>query len=215
MRGRNYERQIGRRGTEPIGVILAGGRGRRMGGSKATVELGGKPLIAYPHGAMAAVLGDVVVLAKPDTQLPTLPGATVWIESQPRHHPLIGIVEALGLAGGRPVLICASDLPFVTPELLRRLATEDACGAPAVIASERGQMQPLLGRYEPQALGLLRSAAIEGGAPLRDQVGAIAPRLVEVEDQELLLNVNAPEDLLRAAAILDRRRMPAGVRRGH
>jgi molybdopterin-guanine dinucleotide biosynthesis protein A len=37
-------------------------------------------------------------------------------------------------------------------------------------------------------------------------VRGIGPRLVEVEDPDELFNVNAPEDLLHAAALLDRRR---------
>ncbi len=201
----------GRR-ERPVGVILAGGRGRRMGGSKAMVELGGRPLISYPLRAMTMVLDDVVVLAKADTQLPALPGATVWIEPQAQHHPLIGIMQSLGLAGGRPVVVCAADLPFVTPLLIRRLAVEDSGGAPAVVAGAGSSMQPLLGRYEPEALRLL--PASPGDRPLRDQIAEIGPRLLEVEEPELLFNVNAPEDLLGAAAILDRRRVTAGARPG-
>jgi molybdopterin-guanine dinucleotide biosynthesis protein A len=124
---------------EPIGVILAGGRGQRMGGAKATVMLGGRPLITYPLRALSAVLDDVVVQAKADTELPSLPGTTVWIESEPHRHPLIGIVEALGLAGGRPVLVCAVDIPFVThrdrrPSSPARAASCSRCSA----ATSRG-----------------------------------------------------------------------------
>ena len=39
--------------------------------------------------------------------------------------------------------------------------------------------------------------------PLRGLVAAIGPRLVEVGDAEELFNVNAPDDLLRAEAILE------------
>jgi molybdopterin-guanine dinucleotide biosynthesis protein A len=193
-----------RRRAQPVGVILAGGRGRRMGGSKATVELRGVPLISYPLEAMTPVLDDVVVLAKADTQLPSLPGATVWIESHPQHHPLVGIVQAISLAGGRAVLVCAADLPFVTPLLIRALALEDAEGAPAVVAVSAGLMQPLLARYEPEALRLLPGTP--GDRPLREHVSAIGPKLLEVDSPEALFNVNAPEDLLSAAAILDHRR---------
>ena len=108
--------------SEPIGVILAGGRGRRMGGTKATVLLRGRPLVSYPLEALSAALAEVVLLAKADTELPSLPGTTVWIESDPLHHPAVGIIQALGLAGGRSVLVCAADLPFVTPGLVRELA---------------------------------------------------------------------------------------------
>jgi molybdopterin-guanine dinucleotide biosynthesis protein A len=99
-------------------------------------------------------------------------------------------------------LVCALDLPFVSPELVKRLAAEDPSGAPAVVASRRGAMQPLLGCYQPSALELLGPAT---DRPLRELVAAIKPRLVEVEDPDELFNVNAPDDLLRAAATLDRR----------
>jgi molybdenum cofactor guanylyltransferase len=129
----------------------------------------------------------------------------VWIEPQMPRHPLHGIVEALGLAGGRPVLVCAADLPFVTPELVSSLARADSGGAPAVIAAGADGPQPLLGCYQPAAARPLAEAAREG-APVRAAVDALGPRLLQVDDPELLFNVNAPEDLLHAAAILDRRR---------
>ena len=46
--------------------------------------------------------------------------------------------------------------------------------------------------------------AAEG--PLRSEVAAIGPRLLEVEDRSAFFNVNTPEDLLVAEAILDRGR---------
>jgi molybdenum cofactor guanylyltransferase len=197
---------------EPVGVVLAGGLGRRLGGAKATVELRGRPLICYPLEALAAVLEEVAVIAKADTPLPSLPGVTVWIEPQAPRHPLHGIVEALGLAGGRPVLACAADLPFVTPALVSSLAFADPGGAPAVIAASAGEPQPLLGCYRPEAAHPLAAAARDG-APVREAVDALGPRLVEVGDPELLFNVNAPEDLLQAAAILDRRSRRTPTRR--
>lgn len=206
MKGPNFKRARERPANEPIGVILAGGRGRRMGGSKATVELCGKPLISYPLKAMEAALSEVVVLAKADTELPNLPGATVWIEPDPRRHPLVGVMQALALAGGRTVLICAGDLPFVAPELLRRLAGEDPRGSPAVLAAEHGQMQPLLGCYQPRAAELLAAASEAADRPVREAVEAIAPLLFEVEDPDELFNVDAPDDLLMATAMIDRRR---------
>lgn len=203
MRRSGHEPRAQRKRPKPVGVVLAGGLGRRIGGAKATVELAGRPLICYPLEALAAALDEVAVLAKADTELPSLPGATVWVEPQLHHHPLVGISQALALAGGRPVLVCAVDLPFVSPELITRLADEDPRGAPAVIAGRRGRIQPLLGCYQPGAMELLGEA---GNRPLRELVAAIKPRLVEVEDPDALFNVNAPDDLLRAAAALDRRR---------
>ena len=58
-----------------------GGLGRRIGGSKATVMLGDRPLISYPLEALAgSALGEVAIIAKAETELPSLPGVSVWIE---------------------------------------------------------------------------------------------------------------------------------------
>ena len=187
--------------TEPIGVVLAGGAGRRLGGSKAIAQLGGRPLISYPLQALRGAVHDVAVVAKAGTALPPLHGVAVWREPDEPRHPLTGIVEALARAGGRPVLICAADLPFVTPAALVALIRADAHGAPAVIAAgPDGSLQPLLGRYLAPAASLLAPAAREAILPVRAAVAAIGPRIVDLGDPELLFNVNSPQDL-RAAEI--------------
>lgn len=189
----------GRR-TPPIGVVLAGGRGRRLGGGKAVVELRGRPLISYPLAALGAALSDVVVLAKPGTELPDLPGQAVWLERCVEQHPLVGIRCALERAGARAVLVCAVDLPLVTPELVGRLAVSDP-RAPVVVARHRDAIQPLLGRYRPEALGPLRAADL--GLPMREVVASLVPAFVEVDDPLELFNVNAPAELARAAELLE------------
>jgi molybdopterin-guanine dinucleotide biosynthesis protein A len=182
-----------------IGVVLAGGRGRRMGGSKLGVLLHGRPLIAYPLQALAAALDDVAVIAKPGVELPELPELPelmVWIEPEEPHHPLVGIVAALELAGGRPIVTCPADMPFVSPSLIVRLSQTRPKGAPAVITAHAGQTQPLLGCYQPEAASLLADAARRAEVRTRDAVAAISPRVLEVEDPVELINVNSPEDLL-------------------
>ena len=188
----------------PIGVILAGGVGRRIGGSKAAVQLAGQPLITYPLDAVRTALGDVAVIAKADTQLPSLPGVTVWVEPDSPRHPVLGIIQALAVADGRSVVVCAVDLPFVTPELIYRLATADLGRSPAVVACRDTDVQPLLGCYAPRALHPLRSL-LAAHPPVRELVGSLHPRMLDVGDHELLFDIDSPEDLLHAAAILDGR----------
>lgn len=188
-----------------MGVILAGGLGRRLGGSKAVVQLAGRPLISYPLAAVQTALGDVAIIAKADSQLPSLSGVTVWVEPDTPRHPLVGIVQALALAEGRSVVVCAVDLPFVTPELIYRLATTDLRKAPAVVACSGADTQPLLGCYGPRAIELLHESELASEPPLQDFLASIGPLRLEVGDPELLFNIDSPEDLLHAAAILDRR----------
>ncbi|HEX4280480.1 MAG TPA: NTP transferase domain-containing protein [Solirubrobacteraceae bacterium] len=194
--------------TRPVGAILAGGGGRRIGGDKAIVELNGRPLISYPLEAVRQALGHVAILAKADTKLPYVSGVTVWIEPDARRHPLVGITQALALADGRPVLVCGADLPFVTTKLVQRLAKANPGRAPAVVASADGVIQPLLGCYQRRALELLRRGAQDVSRPVRDSVAAIDPVLLEVDDPDEVFDVDSPADLLQAAAMLDRRVAP-------
>ena len=179
---------------QPIGVILAGGVGRRIGGDKAVVMLNGRPLISYPLRAMGIVTPDLAVVAKADTRLPDLPGVSVWFEPEQPRHPLVGIVHALQRAGGRPVLVCAADMPLITAAVLRSLARADAGRAPAVIATSEGALQPHLGLYLPAAGPLLAQAAQAADQPLRAVVSGLRPALVEVPEG-VLFNVNTPDDL--------------------
>jgi molybdenum cofactor guanylyltransferase len=203
----------GRGGRTPIGVVLAGGAGRRIGGGKAMVALDRRPLISYPLEAVWRALGNVTIVAKPDTELPSVPGVTVWIEPRQPQHPLTGILHALSLAEGRPVLVCAGDMPLVTSELVGVIAGTAPGRAVAVVASIASGLQPLLGCYEPAALPQLAEAARDPEIRLRDAVSALRPAAVEVEEPELLFNVNTPDDLLQAAAMLDRRRLRGGTTR--
>jgi molybdopterin-guanine dinucleotide biosynthesis protein A len=189
----------------PVGVILAGGPGNRIGGNKADVALQGEPLLQYALRSMRQVLTDVAIIAKPQTVLPRLDGAMVWVEPDEPVHPMLGVGEALALAGGRPVLVCPLDLPFISSRLLTQLAATERGARPAVIAACRGVARPLVGCYAPAAAPLV-SAAAHRQASLEDTVRELDPRLVEVDDELELFDVNTPDDLLQAAAMLDRRR---------
>ena len=166
------------------------------------VELAGKPLVAWPLVALAAELDEVAVVAKEATPLPEGLAAEVWVEPSEEFHPRAGILAALERAAGRAVLVCAGDMPLVTPQLVRELAGADAEGAPAVVPLAGGRVEPLLARYEPAASAGLRAANPD--APLTEAVLGLRPRLLEVADLRPFLNVNTPEDLATAAQFLSR-----------
>jgi molybdopterin-guanine dinucleotide biosynthesis protein A len=198
---------------DPIGVVLAGGVGRRIGGSKAIVELRGTPLVLYPLRALQAVLAEVVVVAKQGSALPPLPGVPIWLEPAEPRHPLAGIVHALEAAGAaadveglaREILVSAGDLPFLDPELVEQLVHADAHGAPAVVPRAGGRLQPLLARYAPAAYAPLAAALQTDPLPsLTDAVAALEPCVLECDDERPFFNVNLPEDLLTAAGLFDR-----------
>lgn len=175
-----------------IGVVLAGGAGRRLGAPKAVAALGGRPLIEYPLDALRQVTGSVVVVAKRDTELPA--GMARWDEPDDPRHPIAGITHALERASA-PILVCAADMPFVSREVLRLLAAELRPQVKAAVAVCEGKLEPLLGAYAPEALDALREAT--PGEPLRRTVESLEPALVDVQPG-VVFNVNTPADLAEA-----------------
>jgi molybdopterin-guanine dinucleotide biosynthesis protein A len=189
---------------EVLGAILAGGYGTRLGLPKATAGLGDRALLEYPLGALEAAGIETVIVAKEDTPLPA-GAAPVWREPFEPVHPLLGIVTALERSEGRAVLACGCDLPFITPALAAAIAGTDAR---LVVPRAGHRLHPLLARYTAPLLPRLREA-LEQSAPLQETVAALDPLILDEQalrafgdPARLLFNVNTPEDLERAEALL-------------
>ena len=181
-----------------VGVVLAGGAGRRMGGAKPGTLLAGRPLISYPLAALRAVCAPVAVVAKRDSPLPPVGyGVELWREPDEPRHPLAGILEALRRADGHPVVVLACDLPLVTADVVRALVA--APGELAVVARSGDDLQPLCARYEPAALD--RLSGLDPSVRLLDAVAALRPAFVDVPG-DVLLNVNDDADLAAVEHVL-------------
>lgn len=192
--------------VEPVrGVVLAGGQGRRLGGDKSMVQLGGRPLLLRPIDAMRAAGLDVAVVAKPDTRLPDLGAAvTIWREPQTPHHPLVGIAHALR-ACHAPIVVCAGDMPFVPAGVFALLAQ---CAGEVTVAASTHALQPVLGRYAPAVLDVI-DAAIAEQRSMRGFIASLGGRVQTIGPDQLrpfgdpdafMRDVDTPEDLRTADA---------------
>lgn len=190
-------------------AILAGGRSRRMGVPKATLELGGRALALRAVDAAVAAGLDAAVVAPLGAALPVLPrGVMLWREpgGSSEAHPARGLVTALEACGG-PVVALACDLPLVPPGLLAWLASLDG----TVMLRFAGATQPLLARWEVGALPELR-AALQGGGSLRRAAVSAGATCIDEEDlrrfgepARFLADVDTPADLARVERLLRER----------
>jgi molybdopterin-guanine dinucleotide biosynthesis protein A len=171
-------------------AVLAGGRGSRIGGDKALVELAGRPLIEYPLAAAHAAGLEAVVVAKRQTRLPPL-DVRVLIEPDEPTHPLTGIVTALERF--EAVIAIPCDMPLLDADDLSALAAmpEDV----AVLTSD----QPLPALYRASVLAQLRQALDAGRSVRSTQAQSSAPAAIASTDAApRLLSVNTPPDLAEA-----------------
>lgn len=182
-----------------VGVVLAGGRGRRLGGvGKASLALHGRPLLSYPLAALGGVFTRTAVVAKADNKVLPLPvGAELWIEPDEPRHPLIGIATALRRAGGSAVFVCAADLPLISIDEIRAILLADDVhrGSPpgVVVPRAGGRLQPLCALYRPVVLAAVERAGRH--AALTSVVTGLEPLIVERRDADPYTNVNTRKEL--------------------
>jgi molybdenum cofactor guanylyltransferase len=190
-------------GAAPLGALLAGGRGSRLGGAKATAEVYGRPLLAWSLDALREAVPDVVVIAKPETPLPPC-DAPVHRDEPPDFHPRHGIVSALRRADGRAVVVVPCDMPLVPPALLEVLLDVIDDGAPAAVPRTEGRIHPLCAAYAAEALQHLERA--DHDEPLTRTLDSLGVVILDADAAaDRMLNVNTRADLAVAELLLSRR----------
>nr|WP_121012180.1 molybdenum cofactor guanylyltransferase [Saccharothrix australiensis] len=167
-------------------VILAGGRGSRLGGvDKAAVEIAGRTLLDHALGAVRDA-GRVVVVGPAKD----VPGVAWAREEPPGGGPVAGLAAGLAHVAAGLVVVLAVDQPGVTRATVGRLL---ATGAPAVLVDDGGHRQWLAGLWPT---GALRSAlpAEPRGVALRSVLGPLDPVAVPALPGEAR-DVDTPSDL--------------------
>jgi molybdopterin-guanine dinucleotide biosynthesis protein A len=169
---------------EVTGVLLVGGASRRFGSPKALAEFGGGTLAERAWDALAWC-DERLAVGKLDDGL-SLP-FSLHDDASSVRAPLAGVVAGLRLAANDVVVALPVDCPLVTPEILKQLAS--SCAEAAV-----PQTGPLPGAYRRSALPVLARRLTDGDLALRDALGSLEVRVVQL-DTRLLANANTPEDL--------------------
>jgi molybdopterin-guanine dinucleotide biosynthesis protein A len=193
-------------------VILAGGRGSRMGGlDKAFLPLAGRPLVAHLVGRLAPQCAPIAINANGDPVrfasfgLPILPDSA---EGQP--GPLAGILAALDWAhgiGAEAVMTAAVDTPFLPPDLAGRLRLAAGPSGAAIAASPdaagRIRPHPTFGLWPVRARDGLRACLAAGERKLMLWAEALGAGVAEFAPapHDPFFNINTPEDLAAAERI--------------
>ncbi|MDR1227931.1 MAG: molybdenum cofactor guanylyltransferase [Azoarcus sp.] len=185
-------------------LILAGGDSRRMGRDKTALQLGGQSLLQRTIELMRALFPAVLLSVR--QPLGGLDAGIVQVcDGIPDAGPLAGLCAGLRRAATPWIFAVATDMPYLRPETVLRLAAR--CGAhQAVVPIVAGHPQPLAAFYAASALPAFQSAL--DGAENRSLRAALAALDVCHVDEHSLRDVDAdlqsfvdldtPEDLARA-----------------
>ncbi len=171
------------------GVLLVGGASRRFGSPKALAPVDGTTLAEHAYAVLADAFGRVLVVGKRADAL-ALPFPVVD-DGRETRAAIVGVAAALAGVETEICVVLPTDMPRVTPALLRSLAdaVRDTGADAATFATG-----PLPAALRVRALSVVERRIASGDLALHAAFAELATVTVPA-DLELLRNVNTPADL--------------------
>jgi len=196
-----------------VGVLLAGGLARRFGGGdKCLIELCGKPLLSHVLERARPQVGRLILNANGDPARFAEYGLDVVADVvEGFAGPLAGILTVLewtrdNVPDAKWVASFPTDAPVLPTDLVARLlAAVDEQGADMACAQSNGRSHPVIAIWPVSIADELRTALVDEDIRKIDRFTArynIAHVDFPVTDFDPFLNINAPEDLASATALL-------------
>ena len=178
-------------------VVLAGGRGSRMGGrDKPRLEVGGVTLLAHVVSGIPADV-EVIVVGPPHDGLPR---RVRFVREEPAFGgPVAALAAALPAVSTPLVGLIGADMP-AAGALLRRIVDEWDGEDALVPVDGTGRRQPLCSALDTSAMtAALDAIGDPAGRSLRDllQLVDVRDRPLDAESSALLVDIDVPEDLDR------------------
>lgn len=201
--------------TPVLGLILAGGLARRLGGGdKPLLAVGGGTILARAIDRLRPQCDQIILNANGDPSRFSFTGLPVVADSVEGHAgPLAGILAGLDWAAGHApnvttVLSVPGDCPFLPSDLHARLAAaRDHADTPLACAQSSGRRHPATGLW-PVALreDLRRALCSEGLRKVESWAARHGVAFAEwpAEPVDPFFNVNTPADAEHANRLAQR-----------
>lgn len=192
-----------------IGVILAGGQARRLGGiDKGLVEVAARPMIAWIIDALLPQVDAILINANRNAERYGQYGFPVIKDRLPNHQgPLAGFAAALAeVPADAAILTVPCDSPVPPPDLAARLSDAlESTGAELAVAHDGERLQPVYALI-PAALRDSVDAFLASGERKIDfWYARHRMATADFSDcRDLFLNLNRPDDLAQVEQLLRR-----------
>jgi molybdenum cofactor guanylyltransferase len=146
--------------AEATAIVLAGGKSSRMGRPKALLTFDSEPLIAHIVRTLQHLFGEIVVVAAPGQELPSLP-VTLVRDDIAYQGPVGGIYYGLKAADGEFSFVTSCDVAFLNSQLISYLLSQIS-EYDVVVPYWEERFQPLHAVYRRSVLPLLEGQLERG-----------------------------------------------------
>ena len=180
-------------------VILAGGKGARIGGDKGLQLLRGKALIDWVLDAVRSQSDEVLINANANHEEYAARGCRVIADQiSGSAGPLAGLQAALCGARHDWVVCVPCDTPFLPEDLIARLYAAFGISTEAAVAVTEGLRQPTIALYRKNILPKLDAFLDSGARKVGDWLNTLQVSEVVFEDAAAFANINSLDELSRA-----------------
>lgn len=184
------------------GLILAGGRGSRMGGvDKGLQPFRGAPMVSHVITRLAPQVGGIMISANQNLAIYENFGVPVWPDAMPDFAgPLAGLQTGLMHCTTEYLLTAPCDSPFLPTDLMARLAgallDQDAELAVAVTgAGETRQAHPVFCLLKSSVIGHLTAYLQGGGRRMNEWHAPLKRAEAWFADEAAFRNINTMQEL--------------------
>lgn len=190
--------------AQTIGVVLAGGSGRRMGRPKGELRLEGATLAERAAKVLRPLCGSVLISLPRGARNPAPSFAVVEDEPPAGRGPLSGIAAAFASTGKADLLVLACDYPAADADLFRVLLAEARPDVHLVVPTDAaGRDHPLVALWRRSAEPIVDAALAAGSLKVQalfaelevQRIPAAALAGWGIDVTLALANVNWPAEL--------------------
>ncbi|HAW52618.1 MAG TPA: hypothetical protein DCX54_09880 [Flavobacteriales bacterium] len=173
------------------GIVLTGGKSRRMGKDKSTLYLGGKSFTEHIIDALLSLTRDILVVG-PEMDFKNFKGRflmDIYADKGPASGILTGLTESTHEIN----LILSCDVPLIKDCLLKDLLNRYK-GEDVLICKQGNQVHPLLGIYHKRCSTIIKNCIEKNKLKMTDILDELKVEYYSVPDiwKDQLVNVNLP-----------------------
>lgn len=170
-----------------------------MGGmDKGLLEYRGRPLIEHVWQLISPQVDDVVISANRNPEHYARLGVPVLADADNAFRgPLAGLAAAFAFSGSPLLVSVPCDTPNLPSDLVQRLF-ESLGQHDVAVAATRDGSQNVIALYRSRVAERLAGYMANGGRKVADWQAGLSRIVVEFDDSAAFVNLNSPQDLLRA-----------------
>ena len=196
---------------EVTGVLLAGGKSRRMGEDKRSLVVGEQTILERGLAVLSSIFQEVLVVIAQDSPLLGV-DARVVRDLVPDCGSLGGLYTGLMQATTPSIFLVACDMPFLDPVVIAQFTSRRAT-ADIVMAKLGARLHPMHALYGKGCLPVMEQMILARQFKIQEMVSQASLRVQYVTEAELLTidpswrsfyNVNTQADLEVARSLLAR-----------